>query len=169
MLPVAILCGGYGTRAQQAINKCFVPVGDKPFILYLMEQMETQGFTTFVLCRGTGGTLAALRDARDQLGERFLVLYGDTYLPLNFRDFVNAWDRSNAPSITAMYDKVDAGVNGFMTHTLDMVDEDVTSLATLQVELRTRLMTCHYPAPLRWNEVGTPEALAQTKRELLFR
>ena len=168
-IPVAILCGGYGTRAKQSINKCFTDVNGKPFILWIMEQFETQGFTTFVLCRGTDGTLNALRDARDQLGGRFICVYGDTLLPLNFSHFIKEWDRVSTPSIQATYDDIDAGVNGFMTHTIDMVDENTTSLATLQLELRTRHMTWHYPAPVPWMEVGTPEALAQTKRELLFK
>jgi NDP-sugar pyrophosphorylase family protein len=167
MMPVAILCGGYGTRAQQPINKCFVDVGGKPFILWIMERYEAQGFTTFVLCRGTSGTLAALRDAREQLGERFILNYGDTLLRLNLKDFVARWDNSKSPSITAIYDKIDAGVNGFMTHTLDMLDEDVTDLKVLQQELKMRAMTCHYDAPLPYLEVGTPQALAHTKRELL--
>ena len=166
MLPVVILCGGHGTRAKQPINKCFVQVGDKPFILHIMEQYESQGFNTFVLCRGTSGTLAALRDAREQLGERFILNYGDTLLRLDLSDFIAAWDRSQAASITAIYDKIDAGINGFMTHTLDMLDDDITDLKVLQQELKTRMMTCHYPAPSPWVETGTPSALAKT-RELL--
>ncbi len=164
MLPIVILCGGLGTRSGQPINKCFVQVGNKPFILHIMEQYESQGYDTFVLCRGTGGTLSALRNARERLGEKFIVNYGDTLLKLDMSDFIAAWERSKAPSITAVYDKIDAGVNGFMTHTLDMLDEDITDLRVLQKELKSRMMTCHYPAPEIWHEVGTPTALAETRR-----
>lgn len=163
-IPIAILCGGYGTRSGQPINKCFVEVAGKPFLLWTLDQMEQQGYSTFVLCRGTGGTLTALRNARDQLGEKFLVAYGDTYLSTDLRDFVQKWETSKAPSITAIYDKIDAGINGFYTHTLDMLDDDVTDLKVLQKELKARMMTCHYDAPVPYYNVDTPAALAETRR-----
>ncbi len=164
MIPIAILCGGYGTRSQQPINKCFVDVAGKPFILHIMEQYESQGHHTFVLCRGTNGTLNALRDARDQLGEKFIVSYGDTYLPVNVNDFIKQWETRKTPAVTATYDNIDAGINGFMTHTLDMCDESVSDLKVLQQELKARAMMYHYPAPLPWQETGTPSALAQTRK-----
>lgn len=166
MIPVAILCGGHGTRSKQPINKCFVSVNGKPFILRVMEQLEDYGFSTFVLCRGTSGTLTALRNARDQLGERFLVLYGDTYLPMNYMKFINAWDQSGLPSITATIMSIDAGVNGFSAWMLDLLDENETDLSVLQHELQNRCLTYHYLAPHPWLEVGTPEALAKTKATL---
>ena len=84
----------------------------------------------------------------------------------NFRHFVDAWDHSTAPAITAFHDETDAGVNGFATYLLDMLDDDITDLKVLHDALRSRFMMYHYPAPLRWMEVGTPQALAET-RELL--
>lgn len=166
MIPVAILCGGHGTRSGQSINKCFVQVGTKPFILHIMEQMEEYGFTTFVLCRGTQGTLQALRDAREQLGERFLVLYGDTYLQMNYSKFLSEWDDSGRPGITACIAGVDAGVNGFSTWMLDMLDEDQVDLPILQAELLNRGLMHYCTAPNPWLEVGTPEALAKTRAML---
>ena len=163
MLSVAILCGGKGTRAQQSINKCFVEVAGKPFILHIMEQMESFGFTTFVLCRGEGGTLAALRNARAQLGERFIVLYGDTYLPLDYSQFAQEWSDSGKPSATTLQKGIDAGVNGFVDWTLDMLDETETSLVALQQELRKRSLVNYFTAPEPWHEVGTPEALKETR------
>ena len=163
MLSVAILCGGKGTRAQQPINKCFVEVGGKPFILHIMEQLESFGFTTFVLCRGEDGTLTALRNAREQLGGRFLTLYGDTYLPLDYLQFIKEWDLSGKPSATAMQKGVDAGVNGFTDWCLDMLDENETSLVPLQRELRGRGLVQYFPAPDPWREVGTPTALEDAR------
>jgi len=163
VIPVAILCGGYGRRSALPINKCFVDVAGRPFILHIMEQYEAQGFTTFVLCRGTGGTLTALRNAREQLGEKFIVNYGDTYTSLNFRDFITRWENSKSASITALYDNIDAGVNGFYTHTLDMLEDSVTDLSVLQKELKSRGMVCRYESPLPWHEVGVPSALAETR------
>jgi NDP-sugar pyrophosphorylase family protein len=161
MIPVAILCGGHGTRADLPLNKCFVDVNGKPFILRIMDQMEEQGFTTFVLCRGTSGTLQALREARGQLGERFLVVYGDTLLPLLFSNFLDVWDRSHAASIVAERDGIDAGVSGYHTWMLDLVDS--TDLTDLRVDACKHGRMYHYIAPNPWHEVGTPEALAEAR------
>lgn len=167
MLPIAILCGGRGTRANLPINKCFVSVNGKPFILRVMEQLEDYGFSTFVLCRGNSGTLTALRDARDQLGERFLVCYGDTLLPMDYANFVDEWNESTLPAISATIMSIDAGVNGFSAWTLDLLDETVTDLSVLQTELRNRCLVHYYLAPERWHETGTPEALAETRATLI--
>jgi NDP-sugar pyrophosphorylase family protein len=163
MLSVAILCGGKGTRAQQPINKCFVEVAGKPFILHVMEQLEFFGFTTFVLCRGEDGTLAALRNAREQLGERFLVCYGDTYLPLDYVQFIKEWDLSGKPCAMARIKGIDAGVNGFTDWVLDMLDETETSLVPLQKELRNLGLVNYFPAPEPWHEVGEPRGLEEAR------
>jgi NDP-sugar pyrophosphorylase family protein len=163
-LPIAILCGGEYTRANTPINKCFIEIHGKPFLLHILEQMERQGYSTFVLCRGTSGTLNALRDARHQLGPKFLVLYGDTIIPeLNIADFVAQWYWSNLPSAVAEIGGIDAGVLGFTSRMLDMVPDEETSLVALQAELRTCRLVHHYEAPGRWQEVGSPEAITNTK------
>lgn len=159
MIPVAILCGGKGTRAGLPLNKCFVDVNGKPMILRIMEQLEAQQFSTFVLCRGNSGILTALREALPQLGKQFLVLYGDTYLPLDYHDFIKQWDKSGMPMATAVRDGVDAGVNGFTNNYFAGYAAD---LSDLQSQLRER--TFFYEAPEPWHEVGTPEALEETRR-----
>jgi NDP-sugar pyrophosphorylase family protein len=141
-----------------------VDVCDKPFILRIMEQLEDYGFTIFVLCRGEGGTLTALRAARDQLGERFIVLYGDTYLPLDYSKFVAEWETSGLPHACAVRNGIDAGVNGLTDWTLDLLDETDTNLVSLQTELRNRCMTQYFYAPEAWHEVGTPTALEETRQ-----
>ena len=164
MITVAILCGGHGTRSEQPINKCFVEVAGKPFILHLMEMLENEGFTTFVLLRGTSGTLAAIQDARQSLGERFLLLYGDTLLQMNYSDFITQWSLSELPHATAMHNGVDAGVNGVVTSSLDATnDSDFTSFKKIMAETGR---TYFYDAPNPWLEVGTPEALQKTRMTL---
>jgi len=163
-LSVAILCGGEYTRAKTDINKCFIEIRNKPFILHIMEQFERAGYTTFVLCRGTSGTLTALRDARRQLGPKFLVCYGDTILPdLNIADFVAQWYWSNMPVAVAEIGGIDAGVSGFTGRVLDMVPDSETSLVALHEELRTARLVHHYDAPGVWQEVGSPNAIANAK------
>ena len=45
------------------------------------------------------GTLGAIRRALPLLGDRFLVLYGDTYLRLDYRAAVAGWIESDAPAL----------------------------------------------------------------------
>ena len=115
---VLILCGGVGTRLQSIVGDRPKPMAEakgKPFLEYLIEQLQTQGFTHFVLCVGhlaehirdyfgdghhygvridyaieaeLLGTAGALRNARDFIEGEFLVLNGDSYLEVDFRAMV---------------------------------------------------------------------------------
>jgi NDP-sugar pyrophosphorylase family protein len=83
---------------------------------------------------GTGG---ALRQAAHLLDERFLVIYGDSYLPIDYADVARALDASDAVGLLVVYDNrqadtsvrnniaVDAG--GFVAR----YDKDTTDDATL--------------------------------------
>lgn len=116
---VAILAGGMGTRLRERsgdLPKPMVPVLGKPVLHYLIELCRKHGFTDIALLVqhrhekiseyfGDGsafgvtisysiedeprGTAGALRDALPILGERFLVLYADTFMDVNLRQF---WD-----------------------------------------------------------------------------
>ena len=128
-------------------------IADRPFLLYLLEQLEEYGFTNFVLCRGDYGRLEALKSARKQLGERFLVLYGDTFLPLDFSLFVDAWNNSAKPSIRAEYQGVDAGVSGYATYILD----HATNLSSLKAQLDSRGLVYKFKVEEKWHQVGDPK------------
>jgi histidinol-phosphate phosphatase family protein len=116
---VAILAGGMGTRLRERsgdLPKPMVPVLGKPLLHHQIELCRKYGFRDIVLLVqyrhekiseyfGDGsafgvtlsyaiedqprGTAGALRDALPMLGERFLVLYGDTFMDVNLR---NLWD-----------------------------------------------------------------------------
>src|SRR5205823_5956865 len=45
------------------------------------------------------GTLGAIRQAAPLLGQRFLVLYGDTYLRIDYGAAAAAWDHSGLPAM----------------------------------------------------------------------
>lgn len=48
-----ILCGGEGTRIQSVLGdmpKCLAPVGGKPFLSYLIDDLHQQGIWEFVCC-----------------------------------------------------------------------------------------------------------------------
>lgn len=125
--PVCILAGGRGTRLGSItddIPKPMVQVAGRPFIDWLLDQMQDEGFTEAVLLIGYKGdilrehvgdgstfglsvrysddgptpigTLGAIRKALPLLGADVPVLYGDTYLTVPFRDVVAAHTSSSA-------------------------------------------------------------------------
>lgn len=59
-IPVAILCGGKGTRLKEETEfrpKPMVMVGDRPMIWHIMKIYAHYGFNQFMLCLGYKGTM----------------------------------------------------------------------------------------------------------------
>lgn len=103
----------------ETIPKSLVEVAGKPFISHQLKYLHGQGVDSVVLCTGylgemiqevvgTGaqwgikvsysldgpdllGTGGALKKALPELGEHFFVLYGDSYLPIDFHAVQNAY------------------------------------------------------------------------------
>jgi glycosyltransferase involved in cell wall biosynthesis len=48
---------------------------------------------------GLDGTLGAIRRAAPHLGKRFLVLYGDTYLWIDYGEVTRRWEESGLPAV----------------------------------------------------------------------
>ncbi len=97
----------------ETIPKALVPVAGEPFLAHQLRQLRAQGLRRVVLCAaylgemieaefGDGqshgmeidysldgprllGTGGALRRALPLLGDRFFVLYGDSYLSISLR------------------------------------------------------------------------------------
>jgi NDP-sugar pyrophosphorylase family protein len=137
------------------------------------------------------GTLGAVRKAASALGDRFLVLYGDTYLRINYGAAAAGWEASGLPAMMTVlrndgrwdasnasfdgsrviYDKrsptpemtwIDYGLGGLCREALGSVDEGVTDLADLYHELSRRGALFGYAASERFYEIGTPSALRET-------
>jgi NDP-sugar pyrophosphorylase family protein len=96
-----------------AVPKFLLPVAGRPFALWLLERLRAQGYDEAVLCTGhlgeqiedaigdgralglrvvhsnegaaRLGTAGALRHALDRLSPTFLVTYGDSFLPFDYR------------------------------------------------------------------------------------
>jgi NDP-sugar pyrophosphorylase family protein len=121
-----------------AIPKAMVPVSGEPFVQHQLALLVAQGFTSVVLCighlgnlvrefvgdgsrwgigveyadegedlRGTGG---ALRLAADEglLDERFAVVYGDSYLPIDVAPVWTAALESRRPALMTVCPIADA-------------------------------------------------------------
>ena len=111
----------------QTIPKALIEVAGKPFIHHQLDYLKKQGIEQVVLCIGylgemiqevVGdgstfglrviyspdgpvllGTGGALRQALPMLGEDFFVLYGDSYLPVDFRAVQEAYLASHQPAL----------------------------------------------------------------------
>ena len=117
----AILVGGLGTRLgalTQALPKPLMPCGDRPFLAWLIREMQRFGFDDFVLLAGhmsdeieaalerirahlpkparitvsvepfRAGTGGALHHARALLDERFVLCNGDSVFACNLARFL---------------------------------------------------------------------------------
>jgi N-acetyl-alpha-D-muramate 1-phosphate uridylyltransferase len=219
---VCILAGGLGTRLRGAVRstpKCLVEIAGRPFLDYQLEFLARYGISRAVLCVGhlgdqvearigperyglridysydgpkLDGTLGAIRRAAPLLGERFLVLYGDTYLRVDYGQFALEWissglmggmtvlhNRGRWETSNAVYDAghvlryekgtadrtmewVDYGLGSLYRESLQIVGEDQADLAVLYAELAARRELFGYEATERFFEIGTPESLAET-------
>ena len=111
----------------ETIPKALIDVAGKPFIVRQLEYLRSQNIRRVVLCIGhlgemieaeigNGkslgievvysadgdvllGTGGALKKALPELGEDFFVLYGDSFLPINFLAVQNAYISQAKPAL----------------------------------------------------------------------
>jgi len=111
----------------ETIPKALVEVAGKPFIVHQLGYLRVQGISQVVLCVGYRGDMirdvvgngaslglkvsysedgpsllgtgGALAKAIDLLGDHFFVLYGDSFLPLNFSVVQSAYEESKLPAL----------------------------------------------------------------------
>jgi NDP-sugar pyrophosphorylase family protein len=133
-MQVVILAGGLGTRLRpltEVVPKPMAPVQGRPFLEYLIEYLAAQGLKKFLLLVGylgqrvqehfgNGGdfgvsieyawedsplgTGGALRAALGALESEFLLLYGDSFLPIDYRALSHDFRRSELPAMVVVYD-----------------------------------------------------------------
>jgi NDP-sugar pyrophosphorylase family protein len=220
--PVCILAGGLGTRLGtrvREIPKPLLEVAGEPFLSHQLRLLAAHGVREVVLCvgyrgekvvqrfgetrfgvriayshdaPGLSGTLGAIRKALPLLGERFLVLYGDTYLRMDYAAAALAWRDSGLPALMAVmrndgrwgasnvryesgrvvhYDKhaptpkmrwIDYGLGGLEARALQLASDKERDLANLYGFIARRGELCGYPVRRRFYEIGTPVAMAET-------
>jgi NDP-sugar pyrophosphorylase family protein len=132
-IPVAILAGGLATRLRpitEKIPKSLAPVAGKPFLTRQLELLGSRGIRRAVLCVGylgemiqrdfgseacgvkldysfdgpkLLGTGGAIKRALPLLGGEFFVLYGDSYLPIEYRPVADFFQRSGKLGCMTVY------------------------------------------------------------------
>jgi NDP-sugar pyrophosphorylase family protein len=132
-MKIAILAGGLGTRLGSLTKdtpKSMVKIRGKPFLEYQLELLKKQNLKEIVLCVGhlkdkiesyfgdgsrfgvrieygeeeePLGTAGALRNAGNLLGDDFLVLNGDSYLAINYREVIEEYRLGNKLGLMVVY------------------------------------------------------------------
>jgi len=107
--------------------KALLPVAGEPFLIHQLRLLHSQGLRRIVLCVGylgemikaelgdgsslglqisysfdgptLMGTGGALKRALPKLGEQFLVIYGDSYMPVDYPAIMEAFVLSKKPAL----------------------------------------------------------------------
>jgi NDP-sugar pyrophosphorylase family protein len=133
-MQAVILAGGLGTRLwplTREIPKPMARVAGRPYLEHPLRLLREQGITNVVLLVGylgrqieehfgpgrdfglsirysreetPLGTGGGLRDARPLLAETFLLLYGDSYLPIDYRPVLAALNDRDTAGVMVVYD-----------------------------------------------------------------
>jgi NDP-sugar pyrophosphorylase family protein len=201
--------------------KPLLPVAGEPFLFHQLRLLRRHGARRIVLCVGYlgerieeavgdgrnfgldvlyshdspdgTGTAGAVRQALPLLGDEFLVLYGDTYLQIDYADVArrfrsrgfpalmtvlrNAgrWGASNAVyenGLVVRYDKrgpapgmewIDYGLGALSPRALEIAATGALDLADVYRDLAARGLLAGYVATERFYEIGTVEALRETE------
>jgi len=132
-IPVAILAGGLATRLRpitKKIPKSLVSVAGEPFLAHQLKLLHARGIHRAVLCVGhlgemiqhefggdkfgvkldysfdgdkLLGTGGAIKRALPKLGDEFFILYGDSYLPIDYAPVAEFFHRSGKPGLMTVF------------------------------------------------------------------
>jgi len=201
-----------------AVPKTLLPVGGRPFAYYQLHWLASQGVTEVVYCighrgemirefwnreacpissvvyvdegerlRGTGGAIGLARE-KGVLHDSFLVLYGDSFLPIEFGPVWAAfeasglpalmtvlrnegrWDKSNASyrdGRVEIYDKsggngmeyIDYGLSAFHRDVFASWAQSCYDLAAVLHSLSREGRLAGFEVTHRFYEIGSPAGL----------
>jgi NDP-sugar pyrophosphorylase family protein len=200
--------------------KALVEVAGEPFLFHQLRLLASHGAERAVLCVGylgdriveavgdgsrfglevrysfdganLAGTAGALREALDLLGDTFIVLYGDTYLRIDYGAVQAAFESSGCPALMCVlrnenrwgvsnilyangvvteYDKytppagarwIDYGLGILEADVLHRLEPREPDLARIYSRLAASGRLAGYEATERFYEVGTPSAVEET-------
>lgn len=133
MKEVVIIAGGLATRLgtlSQDTPKSLIDINGKPFIYYQLKLLEKNNIDHVVLCLGhlgeqveeyvrqndfklnigfsydgneNLGTGGCIKKALSLLSDRFMVIYGDSYLDFDYAKLFDKFEKYNNPSIMSIY------------------------------------------------------------------
>lgn len=155
VIQAVILAGGRGERLRPLtdnVPKPMVPVHGRPYLAYQLDELKRQGIADVVLLTGylgetieeylgdgaaAGmrvcysrepsplGTGGALKLAEPLLAEDFLLIYGDSYLPIRYAEAMERLRSSRAEALVVALDNsavavdvpnnIALGADGFVT------------------------------------------------------
>jgi MurNAc alpha-1-phosphate uridylyltransferase len=208
----------------ETIPKALIDINGEPFVAHQLRLLRGAGIERAVMCVGylgemieeyvgdgsrfglqvsyspdgpnLRGTAGAVRNALPLLGERFLVLYGDSYLPCDYRAVEqaflksgqpglmtvfrnrNQWEKSNVELVDgqiAAYDKrartpameyVDYGLSAFHSSVFSAEGEQAADLTTVFQDLISRHALAGFEVRERFYEVGSWEGIQALQQYL---
>jgi len=209
----------------ERIPKALVEVAGRPFVDWQLELLASAGIKRVVFCVGylgemieahVGdgrrfglevaysydgptllGTGGALRRALHLLGEKFLVLYGDSYLPIDYAAVASAFLRSDKTGLMTvlknegrwdscnvwmeggeirLYDKkarlpemqhIDYGLTAFRAEVFSRCSAETFDLAEVMHELVAKKEMAAFEVTERFYEIGSPAGIADLDAYLL--
>ena len=123
-------CHASPTGYRKSQRRC--SLAGEPFLVHQLRLLHSQGFRQIVLCVGhlgelieakigngkrlglqidysfDGSTLlgtgGALKRAISKLGEQFLVIYGDSYMPIDYAAVLEVFVRSEKPALMTVFE-----------------------------------------------------------------
>ena len=131
--PVVILAGGLATRLRpitETIPKSLITLAGRPFLAHQLEMLHARGVRRVIMCVGflgdairekfgdkaygihldysfdgdrLLGTGGAIRRALPLLGDHFFVLYGDSYLPIQWQPVADSFHRTGKFGLMTVY------------------------------------------------------------------
>ena len=166
-IKVAILAGGMGTRLKSRTGNIPKPMAlllGKPVLEYQIEQCKLNGYTdiamlvhyenhiikdyfnngekwgvkiTYIVENEARGTAGALYDALEYMSDEFFVLYGDTFIDVNFNLFKTFHNQKKADITLMLHPN---------SHPLDsdLVEIDENQLVT-QIHSYPHINNKYYP------------------------
>lgn len=134
MMQAVILAGGLGTRLSPLtykVPKPMVLIKGKPFLEYQLQMLKKNGFNDFILCTGylgekieeyfgNGekmgirikyskeneplGTGGALKNAEEYVEDKFALIYGDSYLDIDYKKLILDFEKRRKMGITVAFE-----------------------------------------------------------------
>jgi NDP-sugar pyrophosphorylase family protein len=225
MFPIAILCAGLGIRLlpiTKNVAKSMIEINGKPFISYQLETLKNNGFTDVCVCVGylgdqivdfvSGkdfglkitfaydgehllGTGGSIKKTLPLLGDNFFVIYGDSYLDINYQSiqqkFIDnkklalmtvykndgKFDKSNVEykdGKILSYSKentknmmhIDYGVSIFNQHAFDGFAEEKFDLKEVFLKMLKQKQLASYVAKNRFYEIGSFSGISELNEYL---